>query len=200
MISKSRLDALTDGVFAVAMTLLVIDLRPPEGFEPKSAWDLLVHLGDLRHQLLVYVVSFYVLASRWHGMVRIEPRAETASDAYTKWALLHMLLVTFVPFATIIVGRYARLPPAIWLYAGTIILISLVALRMMSLAEPGHKHSVVRENQLGLVILIAVSVIAIAASFLSPRWAIAAYALNFLDKPIRRRILKRTDTDAPSRE
>ena len=34
MISKSRLNALTDGVFAVAMTLLVIDLRLPESFQP----------------------------------------------------------------------------------------------------------------------------------------------------------------------
>jgi uncharacterized membrane protein len=37
MIPKLRLDALTDGVFAVAMTLLVIDLRSPENFHPRDA-------------------------------------------------------------------------------------------------------------------------------------------------------------------
>jgi len=48
MIPKSRLDALTDGVFAVAMTLLVIDLRLPEGFHPADARELLQNPQSLR--------------------------------------------------------------------------------------------------------------------------------------------------------
>ena len=64
MIPKSRLDALTDGVFAVAMTLLVIDLRLPENFQPQNSSELLQRIAELGSQMFVYAVSFYVLALR----------------------------------------------------------------------------------------------------------------------------------------
>jgi uncharacterized membrane protein len=81
MIPKSRLDALTDGVFAVAMTLLVIDLRLPETFQSQSTADLLHRIVELGNQLLVYAISFYVLALRWTGMVKLAPRGEEVSEA-----------------------------------------------------------------------------------------------------------------------
>ncbi len=98
MIPKSRLDALTDGVFAVAMTLLVIDLRVPEGFDPKDAGELLHWFAHIWNQVLVYVISFYVLGLRWIGMVRTNAPGEEVSETYTNWAMAHLLLITFVPF------------------------------------------------------------------------------------------------------
>src|SRR5215470_13407754 len=127
-IPKFRLDALTDGVFAVAMTLLVIDLRLPESFDPKDAAELIQRLTELGHQVIIYAMSFYVLALRWTGMVRIAPRGEEVSEEYTKWAMVHLLLVTFVPFTTSVVGRYPTLAPAVWLYAANTILFALIAL------------------------------------------------------------------------
>src|SRR5689334_19940755 len=112
MIPKSRLDALTDGVFGFAMTLLVVDLRLPDDFRPHESAELLAHLAGLANQLIVYLVSFYVLALRWLGVVRLEPPGVDVSGAYTRYAMIHLLLVTFVPFATMLVGRYAALPPA----------------------------------------------------------------------------------------
>ena len=84
MIPKSRLDALTDGVFAVAMTLLVIDLRLPEGFHPADASELPYRLAELWNQALVYVISFYVLSLRWTGLVRISSHGEMVSERYTQ--------------------------------------------------------------------------------------------------------------------
>jgi uncharacterized membrane protein len=110
-IPKSRLDALTDGVFAVAMTLLVIDLRLPENFHPADAPELLYRLAELWNQVLVYVISFYVLSLRWTGLVRMSPRSETVGERYTRWALVHLLPVTLVPFTTTVVARYVSLAP-----------------------------------------------------------------------------------------
>ena len=97
MIPKSRLDALTDGVFAVAMTLLVIDLRLPENFKPQDASELLHRLGELGNQMLVYVISFFVLSRCWLGSVGTASRGEHVSEGYTHWALFYLLLITFVP-------------------------------------------------------------------------------------------------------
>jgi uncharacterized membrane protein len=185
MIPKSRLDALTDGVFAVAMTLLVIDLRLPEGFRPADASELLYRLAGLGNQAIVYVISFYVLSLRWTGLARISPRSEMVSDQYTKWALMHLLPVTLVPFATTVVARYVSLAPAIWLYAMNTIFFALVAIRMNILAQVDQDHSGLLEDQLGLIVLIVASALTIAASLVIPKWAMLVYLVNFIDEPLR---------------
>jgi uncharacterized membrane protein len=185
MIPKSRVDALSDGVFAVAMTLLVIDLRLPEGFRPADAPDLLYGLAGLWNQALVYVISFYVLSLRWTGLVRISPRGEMVSEQYTQWALLHLLPVTLVPFATTVVARYVSLAPAIWLYATNTIFFALVAIRMNTLGQADQDRGSLVEDQLGLIVLIVASVLTIAASLAVPKWAMLVYLVNFVDKPLR---------------
>lgn len=191
MLPKSRLDALTDGVFAVAMTLLVIDLRLPEGFRPADAPELLYRLAGLWNQALVYVISFYVLSLRWTGLVRMSPRSETVSEQYTKWALMHLLPVTLVPFTTTVVARYVSLAPAIWLYATNTIFFALVAIRMNTLVQADQDRRSFLEDQLGLIILIAASLLTIVASLLAPKWAMLTYLVNFVDGPLRF-LLKRT--------
>ncbi len=185
MIPKSRLDALTDGVFAVAMTLLVIDLRLPEDFRPADASELLYRLAALGNQALVYVISFYVLGLRWTGLARISPRSEMVSEQYTKWTLMHLLPVTLVPFVTTVVARHVSLAPAIWLYAVNTIFFALVAIRMNALAHVDRDRSGLLEDQHGLIVLIVASILTIAASLVTPKWAMLIYLVNLLDVPLR---------------
>ena len=71
-ISKGRLDALTDGVFAFAMTLLVVNFDLPEDFHPTSAAELIFALLGLGDTFIAYVVSF--LCSQPFGSRAREPR------------------------------------------------------------------------------------------------------------------------------
>jgi uncharacterized membrane protein len=185
VIPKSRLDALTDGVFAVAMTLLVIDLRLPDSFHPADAAELLYRLAELWNQVLVYVISFYVLSLRWTGLVRISPRGETVGEQYTRWTLLHLLPVTLVPFTTTVMARYVSLAPAIWLYATNTIAFALAAIRMDTIAKVDRDRGALLEDQLGLIVLIATSVLTIIASLAIPKWAMLAYLANLADQPLR---------------
>lgn len=184
-IPKARLDALTDGVFAVAMTLLVIDLRLPESFNPKDAAELLHRLTETWNQVLVYALSFYVLGLRWIGMVQLTPRGEEVSEQYIRWSLAHLLLITFVPFSTMVVGRYVWLAPAVWLYAANTIAFALVAIRMISLTEPEHARAH-DEDRFGLIVLIGASFLAVAISLFAPRYAMLGFLANAFDNPLRR--------------
>jgi uncharacterized membrane protein len=167
------------------MTLLVIDLRLPESFDPKNANELLARLHELLPQVVVYAVSFYVLALRWVGMVKLAPRGEEVSDEYTRWAMIHLLLITFVPFSTSVMGRFTTLAPAVWLYAATTIAFALVALRMVTLTERHPSEQKRIEDRIGLGMLIVASVLVVAASFVTPKWAMLAYLVNLLDGPLR---------------
>jgi len=62
-----RLAALSDGIFAVAMTLLVLDLHTPAIAQVHSERDLIVALGALRPQWIVYGMSFLTLGIFWAG-------------------------------------------------------------------------------------------------------------------------------------
>src|ERR1044072_4153374 len=116
LIQKVRLDALTDGVFAVAMTLLVIDLKLPESFHPANAEEFLHGLLELKTQFLVYVISFIVLGLRWMSLAKLSRLHETVTDGYVEWSLAHLLLIPLVPFSTMVVGRHGAFAPTIWLY------------------------------------------------------------------------------------
>jgi uncharacterized membrane protein len=194
MFPKSRVDALTDGVFAVAMTLLVIDLRLPEGFHPADASELLHGLAELWNQALVYVISFYVLSLRWTGLVRKSPRGETVSEQYTQWALVHLLPVTLVPFTTTVVARYVSLAPAIWLYATNMILFALIAIRMNTIAQSDKGRGSLLEDRLGLIVLIVASILTIVASLVVPKWAMLVYLVNFVDEPLRWLLKRKAST------
>ena len=62
---KNRLEALIDGVFAVVLTLLVLDLKLPENVAFASNDDLWQHLLGLERHFVIYVVSFVVIAMYW---------------------------------------------------------------------------------------------------------------------------------------
>ena len=76
MFSKARLDTLSDGIFGVAMTLLILDVRLPEDFHPTNGAELLHGLYALWPKVLPYVLSFGVLGLRWLSNVEIRTRAD----------------------------------------------------------------------------------------------------------------------------
>jgi len=185
MFSKTRLDTLSDGIFAVAMTLLVLDVRLPEDFYPRDGSELLEGLAGLWPKFLPYALSFCVLGLRWLANIEIRTRADFVNREYVNWWLLYLLLITCVPFSTIVVGRFAHFAPAIWLYAGHTLAIALVGMRLVAITPHLEQGDHLRFRQFSAVVLIVSSCLAIAVSFVSPRLALWALALN-LAAPVMR--------------
>lgn len=186
MYPKARLDALSDGIFGVAMTLLVLDVRLPDAFEPRDARDLIDGLLALGPKFLPYVVSFGVLGLRWLSNIRVRSNEEMCSKKYAEWWLIYHFLVTCVPLTAMVVGRYASLAPSIWLYAGNTILTSVVSFRLLALTPSFERTDHLRDRQVSLALLIVTSMLAIAWSFVSPRQALLAFVLNVAATPISR--------------
>jgi uncharacterized membrane protein len=179
MFSKARLDTLSDGIFGVAMTLLILDVRLPDDFHPNDAGELLKGLADLWPKFLPYLLSFGVLGLRWLANIEVRTRAEYVNREYVNWWLLYLLLITCVPFSTIVVGRFGHFAPAIWLYAGHTLLIAAVGLRLITITPDLEQGNHLRHRQLSTMLLIASSLLAIVLSFVNSRVALWALALNF---------------------
>jgi uncharacterized membrane protein len=125
------------------------------------------------------VLSFGVLGLRWLSNIEVRSRAEYVNREYVNWWLLYLLLITCVPFTTIVVGRFGHFPPATWLYAGHTLLIALVGLRLVSITPHLEQGDHLRHRQLSAMLLIVSSLLAIALSFVNSRLALWALALNF---------------------
>jgi len=172
--------------FAVALTLLILDVRLPDDFHPRDNAELLQGLAGLWPKFLPYLLSLGVLGLRWLANVEVRSRAEYVSREYVNWWLLYLLLITCVPFSTIVVGRFAHLPPAIWLYAGHTLLIAAVGLRLIWITphlEPGDH---LRQRQMSAVVLMVSALLAIVLSFVDSGLALWAFALNFTAPLIRK--------------
>ncbi len=191
MYPKARLDALSDSIFGVAMTLLVLELDLPAEFQPHSSGDLLNALLGLLPKFLAYALSFVVLGLRWLANVQMRHKAEAVGRQYGLWWLLYHLLVTCMPFSTMVVSRYLSQTPSIWLYAGNTLLLGALSLRLLALTPEPESRESVFDRVTSLWVLIGSSVLAVAWSFISPQQAMFAMCLNFLQPAVSRWLKRR---------
>jgi uncharacterized membrane protein len=102
---NARLLALSDGVIAVAITLLVLDIRLPEGFGEYSDAELWAALVALWPRLLAYLLSFYVIANFWLSH-RAKFNHIVRTDGRLMWInMLFLLTVGLVPFTTNLIAE-----------------------------------------------------------------------------------------------
>jgi uncharacterized membrane protein len=184
-ISKGRLDALTDGVFAFAMTLLVVNLDLPKDFHPTSAAELISALVGLGDTFIAYIVTFLVLATFWLARARTKEEPEAASAAYAWSLLFHLFFVTLMPFSMIVAGHY-DLAPAIWVYGTNMVLLALTAIGITLVIERDIQRRLVPSGRPEYGVLIASAILSMAIGFYSPDCAMYAYFLNFASPLVRR--------------
>lgn len=128
--SVERLAALSDGVFAIAMTLLVLDLRPTSEVPVASittALSLWMNvLVPLAPRFLAYFMSFITLGIFWVGQ-QTQLNQFKHSDRNLAWIHLGFLLaVTLMPFSTNLLATYIQIKLALGIYWFNILLLGVM--------------------------------------------------------------------------
>src|SRR5271169_1134877 len=111
-----RLAALSDGVFAVAMTLLVLDLRAPAVEAVHSEHDLWRALLTLSPRLLMYMMSFMTLGIFWVGQQTQLNHLQRSDRSLTWIHLAFLFVVTVTPFSTALLAEYIQYRLALLVY------------------------------------------------------------------------------------
>jgi uncharacterized membrane protein len=123
--SLERLAALSDGIFAVAMTLLVLDLRAPAAAAIHSEHELWRALVDLAPRFLMYAMSFMTLGIFWVGQ-QTQLNHLSRSDRSLSWIHLAFLaLVSIAPFSTAFLAEFIHYRVALLVYWLNIFLLGL---------------------------------------------------------------------------
>ncbi len=134
-ISKSRLEFLFDGVFAIAMTILVLELKLPELADKRSAHELGQALLHHWRTFLGYIISFMILSGFWIGHNTLYAKLARVSKAIVFIHVWLLAWAAFIPFCAHLLGRYPGNPVAHAVYLTTAFAYSLGLLLLVVAAE-----------------------------------------------------------------
>ena len=126
--SPDRLIALADGVFAIVITLLVLEIAVPENLSSDS---LRLVLDELRPTFVAWVISFLITGMYWVSHRDLFAGIRTVNRDLVWLNLLFLLPVALIPFAASVLGRYPDEPVALHLYGTVMIAASAVRLLLL---------------------------------------------------------------------
>lgn len=119
---RHRVTAFSDGVLAIAITLLILSIRLPD-LQARSDVELEAQLRGLEAPLIAFLLSFAVIAVWWSSHQRLFAALTAVDRPLLVLNFLFLAAVAFLPFPTSALGRYSSLTTAIVLYAATNVVI-----------------------------------------------------------------------------
>lgn len=188
-----RLHALCDGMVAIALTVLALEIRFPEG----ERGPMRSLLGPMLPSVLAFLLSFVVISGFWLAHHRLTRRVRRTSRGYNLANIGFMLARVSLNFPTAALAHYGDGDPwAVLLYAGVVattglmLLLTVVTAQRQALAEPAPG---VAERRQALVVVVwptAVFLLSIPLALVHPLGAMLLWTLAALG-PLVRRLLDR---------
>jgi uncharacterized membrane protein len=172
--SKGRLEAFSDGVIAILITIMVLELHVPEG----HGWDALV---SLRPVLFTYLLSFVYLGIYWNNHHHMFHAVHRVNGAVL-WANLHLLFwLSLVPFVTRWLGenRFEAVPTAVYGMVLVLAAIAYTILQTVLIKQEGPDSNLavaVRKDMKGKL-SITLYATAIGVAFVAPEVSDGLYVV-----------------------
>lgn len=181
-ISKNRLETLVDGIFAIAMTLLVLTISPPKPPVGVASEVLPGMVLDLLPQFLLFAVAFLVLGVFWLGHHR-QFHFVSSVDTHLLWINLILLIaIVFVPFSTDLAGDYPHVQIAVLLFHINILIVGLIyAVQWRHICNSGHlcdphpDADTIQRRNFESLLVPGVASIAVVISFFSALLSLLVY-------------------------
>jgi uncharacterized membrane protein len=177
LLGLERLIFFSDAVFAIAITLLALDIRLPIGGESPSNAQLLAQLLEIWPKYLAYLVSFLAIGTFWLGHHRRFRFIKRCDRGLLTLNLLFLMVIAFIPFPTSVISESGNRTATIF-YALTVILggLMLAALWWYAswhnrLTDPGLGARQARRQFVPMLLTVALFVLSIGLAFLDENLA-----------------------------
>ena len=141
-----RIAALSDGVFAFAATVLVLDFHAPEPTDVRSESELLVALGASAPRLLPWLLSLLTLGIFWLGQQTQLSRLERSNRDLAWLHFVFLAVVTVLPFSTRLLADFLTFRTAFVIYWANILLLGAALYATWAYAE---RANLIRDDALG---------------------------------------------------
>jgi uncharacterized membrane protein len=177
----SRVLALSDGVFAIIITLLVLEIHVPELAGGQTLSDA---AREVRPSLVAFLISFVVVAIAWVGHRDLFALIRRTDTTLVWLNILYLLPLCIVPFGASLIARYEKDAVALRMYGFLLLLIAVTRLGIWWYATGRSYllfHPIDSRSRIAGIAVVAVSggvyALAIAIAEAAPRASLAIYAL-----------------------
>jgi uncharacterized membrane protein len=181
-IEFSRIVAFSDGVFSIAITLLVLSLGIKSGL---AGGEVGSALWDQRENLLAYAISFAVIGRFWLVHHRFFSEVRAFDGRLIALNLLYLGWIVLIPFSSEVLGKYGEQTAAVVLYSANLLGVVLVGMLLSTDADRGGLTSVDRATQREArdrsLFIASVFALSIPIAFVVPSLAPYAWLVLFLD-------------------
>ena len=173
----NRIEAFSDGVFAIVVTLLVLELKVPTLHDPGNIHELAEQLWDLFPKFLSWLISFIIVCKFWLNHHHILGFARHANYAMVWINSVFLMFQSFIPFPTALMGEYSTNPLAVSLFGvvmavNTLMFITLHAYILKRLIKPElegrYPPHILRKSFVGVfsyLVGVAVAWVSVHAAF-----------------------------------
>jgi uncharacterized membrane protein len=172
----SRIVAFSDGVFSIAITLLVLELAVPGGLKDSEIWN---GLWEQHEKFLAYAISFAVIARFWLVHHSFFSEVKAFDSRLIGLNMLYLAFVVLIPFSSQVLGEYGGTLPAVVVYSANLTAVVLIGqsmawdARRSGLAETDaqtERESVIRSMFIAGVFLLSIVVAVFDASIAPYMW------------------------------
>lgn len=185
---QERIDGLTDGIFAIVMTLLVFEIRIPTIYGAVTNETLLNALISIYPLFLSYLLSFSLLFTYWRAHHYIASvLAKNIDVRLSNLSALFLFFVGLVPFSTHILGAYNETEVAIALFGANIILIGIslwsmrrYVIRSSTIENTPFTKTENEHANIRILLPVLVAIIAIIVSFFHKEVALVFFTIAII--------------------
>lgn len=180
-LTTERIEALSDGVFSIAMTLLVLAFVIPANLSQTGLKQALIHLAP---QFVTYFLSFVVLGTFWVGHHNQFYWINHSDRTFLWINIFFLMFISLIPFSTSLLGMYANQQVAVLIYGVNLISCGALLNFQWSYATRGHRlvsanlsHHIVQLIERRIIAAGLFYIVAILLSFYSVNLSIAVFIL-----------------------
>jgi uncharacterized membrane protein len=180
----SRVLSFSDGLFAIAATLLVVGIAVPTISDANSVGDLADALNDQTEEFVSFAISFAVIGRYWVAHHQLFSLLRAFDRGLVSLNLLYLGFIAFVPFPTALLGEYFDNPLAVSVYATAVAIVSGLEVLLIrhargaGLLRAEMPNDVYRWGVTMSTVPVVLFALSIPVAFIGSGWAVAVWCLN----------------------
>ncbi len=205
LLSLNRLETLTDGIFAIVITIMVLGIHVPKIPSQSSSEALFIAMKGLLPQIISYSVSFYLIAHFWLSHIQQLKMCICTNRTHIVMVFMFVFFVSFIPFTTSLVGQYSEIRLAVAIFHFSVLLVYIVSLstwmfvlNSKSLISSKIDRSQIQFENIIHVFRISIPILGVFVSLWEPMLSYFVYVLLILGSYILRRHFPETFSSCDS--
>lgn len=169
LFKEERIGGISDGVFAIAMTLLVLDLKLPELGEVVSIQVFRRAVLAQAPHFISWIISFSILCRLWITQHALLDNGQKKSKGFTNLNFVYLAAISFIPFPTSLIAEHSDQPLSIIIFSSTLLSawIALVAMWRSQVSKNQASDNRTEEKRSVKGVIILIPIIAITSCLLA---------------------------------